>query len=74
MYLRRIVWRIVCQLTLRAVAQSTRSTKMIRAILLGFSLVVITICIHALGTTLWMRKIIRNYTGHDGLLKPHEIW
>lgn len=45
---------------------------MLKIILTGTGLTALTIAIHAIGISLMMKFMIRKYTGHNGLWRPHE--
>ena len=47
---------------------------MLEFILIGLLLIVVTVTIHASGTTLWMRFLLRRYSAHDGMWKPRDRW
>ena len=47
---------------------------MLEFILIGLLLIVVTVTIHASGTTLWMRFLIRRYSAHDGMWQPRDRW
>ena len=47
---------------------------MLEFILIGLLLIVVTVTIHASGTTLWMRFLLRRYSAHDGMWQPRDRW
>jgi len=47
---------------------------MLKFALIGFMLVGVTVSIHATGTSVWMRSMIRRYAGHDGQWRPRDRW
>ena len=47
---------------------------MLEFILIGLCLVAVTIAIHATGTSVWMRLMIRQFAGHDGQWLPRDHW
>ena len=42
--------------------------------LIGLVLIVVTVTIHASGTTLLMRFLLRKYSAHDGMWQPRDRW
>ena len=45
---------------------------MLRYAVIGAALVVVTVIIHAIGTTSWVRVIWRRYTDENGALRPEK--
>jgi len=43
-------------------------------VLIGFALVALTVAMHALGTSVFMRILIRRYADHDGQWLPQDHW
>lgn len=49
------------------------NNKMLKFALIGAALVVITVIIHAVGTTLWLRVMTRRYGQEDGTIRPGRM-
>jgi len=47
---------------------------MLKYFLIGFLLIGLTVSIHATGTSLWMRRLIRQYASHEGHWIPGMQW
>jgi len=47
---------------------------MLEFVLIGFLMVAVTIAIHATGSSVWMRSMIRRYAGRDGQWRPQDHW
>lgn len=47
---------------------------MLGFLLIGFSLVAVTVSIHATGTSFGMRTMLRRYAGHDGEWRSSQLW
>ena len=47
---------------------------MLKYFTIGFLLIVLTVIIHATGTSLWMRRLIRRHSNRDGQWEPKMQW